>query len=319
MEDPRDVFFDVLDIRKSRINTSKSPIVLLCGGLVPPPEYEPDTNQATLSLRHAVVKEHLENEKGYNFELFRPEEITGWQDDAIFKNLVQFEEQLAAICTMIILIIESPGSIAELGAFSQQNELQEKLMILKSSNFTDPSFIELGILKGIKESGKSIFPDPVVGFPWEVSSPNSIDPDVTVDVLESIKEGLKSVKQTEAISDDLQSHSTTIIRELIKFFGALTKTEVSNYLNRLNIYVSLEQLNQKLFLLKRFKLIEEVTYNSVYFCPTKEDFNTLRLSAVKGKRLDATTLLTDCLEFYKDKEDRRRLGAIKQHTKGGGE
>jgi len=327
MQDPRDVFCDDLDIGRSRIKTSISPIVLFCGGQAsepPPPKSDEPKRKPPKpkikSLRHAVVLEHRErNTHSPSFELYMPEQIQNWHDGAIFKNLVQFEEQLAAICAIVVVIIESPGSIAELGAFSQQHELQKKLMVFKSSDFKEPSFIELGILKDIKESGNSIFSSPVKGFPWEVNYTHTIEREITVDVLTTIEEGLTSVNKTEAISDVSSSHTTTIIRELIKLFVALKASEISTYLDKLNIFVPQEQLNQKLFLLRKFNLIKLVEYDSTYYCSIEDGhYNTLRLSTKQGKHLSATTIMIDCTAFYNNKNDRRRIGAIKSFRRGGG-
>lgn len=49
-------------------------------------------------------------------------------------SLLSLEQQLAEAVDLIILIPESPGSFAELGAFSTRKELAEKMLVLRQKN-----------------------------------------------------------------------------------------------------------------------------------------------------------------------------------------
>lgn len=306
MNDPRDVFFDNLNPDSCRIITSTSPVVLLCGGKVVIKERADDPDPPTPSLRHAII-----NSSSHDVEFYCPEQITSWHEDSTFKNLVQYEIELAAVCSIIVLIIESAGSIAELGAFSQQDELQEKLMVVKSTNFKKDSFIELGILRFIRES-KSILSSPIKSYPWNVKSPSKIEDDVVNDVILSIQEELKSIPKSQSLSDRKVSHATTLIRELIRLFVALKKVEIAKYLDSFCFLISDNALKRKLFILEKFKFIEAVEYDgAIYYCCTDSNYNSLRLSAIKGKRLDAMSISIDCQKYYEKTKDRHRLGAIK--------
>ena len=311
MNDPRDIFFDNLNLGLCRIITSTSPVVLLCGGKVAVKERADDPEPPTPSLRHAIIN------SSSHVEFYYPEQITSWHEDSTFKNLVQYEIELAAVCSIIVLIIESAGSIAELGAFSQQDELQEKLIVIKSTNFKNDSFIELGILRFIRESN-SILSSPVKSYPWNVKSPSKIEGDIVNDVILSIQEELKSIPKSQSLSDRSFSHATTLIRELIRLFVALKKVEISKYLDNFCFLVSDNELKRKLFLLEKFKLIEAIEYDgAIYYCCTDTDYNTLRLSAIKGKRLDSMNVSIDCQKYYEKTKDRHRLGAIKLFKSGG--
>jgi hypothetical protein len=62
---------------------------------------------------------------------------------------------LADSVDIIILIPESPGSFAELGAFANNDKLREKIICIVDKRYQKhKSFINLGPLKLIKKSGK---------------------------------------------------------------------------------------------------------------------------------------------------------------------
>ncbi len=307
MEDPREELLTNLNISKCRIISSASSIVLLCGGKVKLKERPNDDDPPIKSLRHAISLKHPE------FEIFRPEEITEWQEDAVFKNLVDFETELAAICTLVVLILESSGSIAELGAFSQLVELREKLLVIKSADYSEgenaKSFISLGILRHLKEQNQ----ESVKIFPWDIRHPARIEDEVVEDVIEGIKTSLNSLNGEHTLNLNKDSHSTTVISELIRIFIALKKVEITTYLNNLGFSLSKHEITRKLFLLERFKLIKAVEYSgAVYYLRTSSSFNKLRLTSNSKVRLEDTRITLDCRSFYETNKDRYRLAAIKR-------
>ncbi len=169
MDDPRDKLLTDLDVKSCKVKFSSTPIVLLCGGVVPEKLYPEAPNPKLQSLRHAITL------KSTSYEIFRPEEITSWQSDSVFKNLMDFEKDLASICTLVVIVLETAGAIAELGAFSQLKDLSKKLIVIKSSKFDkDDSFINLGILRYIASDHKTS----VKSYPWDIDAPLSIEDDI---------------------------------------------------------------------------------------------------------------------------------------------
>lgn len=74
------------------------------------------------------------------------------QEEGHKKNLLDIEHQISVFSDHIIIILESPSSFAELGAFSHE-KLREKLIVINDYQFIDEkSFINLGPLEAIKES-----------------------------------------------------------------------------------------------------------------------------------------------------------------------
>ena len=98
------------------------------------------------------------------YDLIYPEDIF---DELLYssqsKDLLSLEGLLAESVDAIVLIPESPGSFAELGAFANDEKLRNKLICIVDDKYKkDKSFINQGPLKLVKNANKHglIFIDP---------------------------------------------------------------------------------------------------------------------------------------------------------------
>ena len=111
-------------------------VVFLCGGKE--------------SLRRARVKQLLE-QRPSTF-VFLAEDV--WREVAALatdeKNLLEIEAFLAKLADAVIIIVESPGTIAELGAFAISDPLRAKLIPILSEEFqSERSFINDGPVRSV--------------------------------------------------------------------------------------------------------------------------------------------------------------------------
>jgi hypothetical protein len=126
--------------------------IFLCGGQRGKKVGEPPT-----SLRGQLIA-LLEDENG-NLPpyIVLAEEAVTWYHSLSsnrFSNLVELEACIAALSTRILLIVESAGSMTELGAFSFDGRLSKKLYaVLDKSYEKDQSFIMDGPIARIKSLG----------------------------------------------------------------------------------------------------------------------------------------------------------------------
>lgn len=304
-QDPRPALLSQVNFLASRIEFSAAPIVLLCGGLVAEKERADDEDPSIQSLRHAIVKHET------SYEVFRPEEITSWQADGIFKNLMDFEADLASICSLVVIILESPGSIAELGAFSQLRDLSKKIIAVKSSHFNDHnSFINLGILRHISKDHES----GVKSFPWDISDPSTITSDIVEDLASDIQEELDKQQKTQVLKIDNNSHVMVVICELISLFVALKESEILGFLDNIGIKIKSDELKRKLFLLEKFRLIKRSVYSdATFYMSDSSDYHKIRLVAMPGENVDALRVPIECNDYYrKSSKHRSRVRAIRQ-------
>lgn len=98
------------------------------------------------------------------YDLIYPEDIF---EELLYssksKDLLSLEGLLAESVDAIVLIPESPGSFAELGAFANDDKLRSKLICIVDHKYQkDKSFINQGPLKLVKNANKQglIFIDP---------------------------------------------------------------------------------------------------------------------------------------------------------------
>ena len=100
----------------------------------------------------------------YYFDIVYPEDIF---DELLFgsrsSDLLSLEGLLADSVDAIVLIPESPGSFAELGAFANDEKLRQKLICIIDKKYKkDKSFITQGPLKLVKQANRNgiIYVDP---------------------------------------------------------------------------------------------------------------------------------------------------------------
>lgn len=313
LDDPRLVFLNRINLGNSRVVFMDDHIVLLCGGKVFLKDRPEDPDPPTCSLRHAIIR----SETAY--ETYRPEEITDWHADGLFRNLMDFEQELAGICSLVVVILESAGAIAELSAFSQLPELNRKIIAIKSRDYEAPvevnSFINLGILRFISENSDSA----VRTYPWPTRTPALITDELIADVISDLQEHLDTIPKSLVFEFSSNSHKLTLVCELISLFHALKETEILNYMADLGIPIVKDELKRKLFLLERFRLIKREKYGDATFYMTgRHQYHRLRVSFHDGNRHDVIRTQSDCLEFYKNNgKQRNRFRAIQQAASGG--
>jgi hypothetical protein len=307
--DPRPLLLSNIEIHGSRVEFAEAPIVLLCGGLVPIKDHPDDPNLPIASMRHAITQANT------SYEIFRPEEIQAWQNDGIYKNLMDFEADLASICSLVVIILESAGSLVELGAFSQLPDLSKNIIAITSSSFeNDGSFINLGILRFIAENHRSS----VKRYPWDILQPQQLTTEIIQDVISDIEDELTGLGSSQVLKPTQSSHMIVLICEIVRLFKALKEHEILGYLNTLGCGLTKDQLKRKLFLLEQFKLLKKEVYSdSIFYMRGAETYHKLRLALKAESGADALRIEMECLAYYNsDSKHRHRVRAIAQANRG---
>jgi len=126
----------------------------------------------------------------FYYDIIFPEDIF---DDLLYsskrRDLLSLENMLAESVDVIVLIPESPGSFAELGAFANDAKLREKIICILDKQYKkDKSFINEGPVKLIRKHNKDglIFADP-----------KNLD-----DSVEKLKSAIKKLKKTSSKRTD---------------------------------------------------------------------------------------------------------------------
>lgn len=115
-------------------------------------------------LRYKVANEFKNFWNSYWYEIIYPEDIF---DELLYssksKDLLSLENLLADSVDVILMIPESPGSFAELGAFANNKKLRAKIVCIIDQKYKkNKSFINQGPIKLIKKANKKgvLFIDP---------------------------------------------------------------------------------------------------------------------------------------------------------------
>ncbi len=103
------------------------------------------------SVREKIRLELISSKYRTWFDVYYPEDIfEGLMKGKIGFNLLELENLLANSVHSIVIILESPGSIAELGAFAAHSKLKDKLIVVVKNKYRrKKSFITQGLIKYI--------------------------------------------------------------------------------------------------------------------------------------------------------------------------
>lgn len=198
-----------------------------------------------------------------------------------YGNLVEFELDAGCLARAIVLITETPGAIAELGAFCMDDVLRDRLLVVIEREYVnkEDSFICLGPIKLIKEHNE----DHAVCAVDSLEKPKLFEPEVsaTLDVLDT---KLKQEAKHPAFSPIRRRDQFLLIADLIDLFRALNKTEVNELLKFMGVEVSSERLKQMLWQLRLFGFVKvDQVYGVTYFVAVKrEDHQYLDYEAAPG-------------------------------------
>jgi hypothetical protein len=149
-------FLDAVDIPKSRV-VNHPRYVFLCGGRLP--TGTSGTSSPPISLRQTLLETIARDHPDLNSDILLAESVFSTFDEAHYTDLLRFERDLAYFCSAIIIIVESAGAIAELGAFVLLDPVIDKLYaILDDSHYNAPSFIRRGPVEYLKSyNDKSVY------------------------------------------------------------------------------------------------------------------------------------------------------------------
>lgn len=111
-------------------------VVFLCGGAESP--------------RRDRLAQYLRKQWDKDVLVFYADDVWSVIAERRELNALQMEKELASLSDLVLIVVESPGTFAELGAFSLSDPLRKKLLPLVDVRFQpDPSFINTGPVRWI--------------------------------------------------------------------------------------------------------------------------------------------------------------------------
>ena len=230
-----------IDINKLRIRQF-SGIILLCGG----PTNHNDCGP--LSARDFYLKRIEEKNPSLRKRIFLAESINTWAQDMIkdhyTTDLLTFESHVSRLASAVSLIVESPGSIAELGSFCLLKGVRERLMVVMRNEWLeDNSFISLGPVTYLRYLDEEDI-KPIHSYPWrvqwnselEIFLPNQNDlsnhADDFINDLEKFEENLP---KRPKLKSDNSGHLSLLISDIINLYSALRIHEILTFMEDIGL------------------------------------------------------------------------------------
>jgi hypothetical protein len=312
------------DIAKT-LNIGKSSVqnplrkIFLCGGPIPKP------GEPSASLRGFLIA-RLEKEKNAILpDVLLAEEAAEWYHNPIsegFTNLVDLEVRIAAISKLILLIVESPGSMTELGAFSFVDSLRRKLHAVLERTFQDDrSFIMDGPIARIKAESETESEPGSGGFYTFKWLSRSKKPKIVAKLAELasqdlikqvIEPAVNAPTRSEKFENSNAGHKMLLIADLVSLGGALRLPEIKELLNGLGLDTPRKELNQHLFLLEKLNFLRKTHEGrDDYFAQANGSLKFISYERSSEGHIDRARLRSDLVAAIKEQPNyQNRLRAF---------
>lgn len=251
-----------------------------------------------------------------NFELggyFRtPEQFPQWNHFEEKYNLVDFEKDVGCLSSGILLFSESPGALAELGAFCTDNVLCERLLVVIGQEHYDAdSFIKWGPVQRIADAHS----EEAICVVSSTKKPNEFEAEAA-GVGRALQDKVKPLSDTKQFIASGTRDQFLLIADLVELFGALTETELVILLK----FMSVDPPNLKRMLkqLTLFELVSKVPVNNerYYVPPKNQRIHFLKYTSHAGSKFERPTfkLLSSDPELKKD--GNRKAAYTRIHGEG---
>jgi len=261
MNDLLEIFSKSLVPSKFRVVNFPS-LIFLCGGptnLHAPNHY--------LSVRDFIYKYLESNEQEIFKKIKLAEEINDWYRDGLYKDLLSFEKDLAGLSAVIILFVESPGSIAELGFFCQEKTIIKKTLIFMHTDHYDDetSFIKLGPIKHIESRYKNMI-ETYKWFKSENGQREDLDEErlreIAPEITKTIIERVNDIPKEQNWNTEVPGHLILFICDIINIMNIVKIGEIETVLEILDLKITEGDIEKYLFILEKLGLIKKVSSSS---------------------------------------------------------
>ncbi len=301
IDDPRSKFSRLIDLTSSRVLLAPH-ITFICGGPV----------DARVTSNHSIRNMFMNlsagmSDKSEGFTL--AENFKDWQSG--YSNLADFENDIAALASIIVIILESAGSLAELGLFFANPELRKKMVVVvHSGHHLSESFIKFGLLNPLESERESS----VLVYEIDHKKIDEITKDEVKDIIEEVFHISDQIEKTSAFNLNDHGHTIFLIFQIVNLFTILTFAEIEEYISIVGVNLRRKQLVSCLYILKKFNLIEEEKRSSQVFYFTKPNISSRVDVSFKRdisdpnapRRYDARAIKLEVLEYYEKAKKENR-------------
>lgn len=294
-----------IDLSRSRMKPYYG-FIFLCGGPTDVRSHTP------ISIRDAIQRE-LVRDRDIENRIRIAEDYKDWAHDSTYSDLVSFERHLAELSSVIVLVLESPGSIAELGLFSIIEEFKKKLLIFVETNhYQSDSFIKLGPIDYLEKiHGNSAECHRWLSGNGRLATfDSSLAAELQPELADAVRSrAIKPIPERNFKSDNWLD-GALLICDLLSLCSALTLRELRQLLIALGCDRTESDVKQLLFILQRVGLLAMEPKGNQRFYVGIDPREHLQF-AYRDEHFDAMRFRSDLLRHY-EKEDKKRFRAIQE-------
>ena len=244
--------------------------IFLCGGLIDKNE----ANKKVCSLRDYLVR-YRPGLKDIHADIVLAETAQQLYRDTNYDDLISFEEDIAHVASIVLVISESPGSLAELGAFASEPGIRDALRILMSEEHAKAeSFVRYGPVRRIENEDR----ERVGVFPWKVHKKNrnlvkaSVNPHYK-EIVKWINQHIDAVPETHAYRLIKEGQVFYDLLWILSLVEAAPPDPLYELIKTIHPGLSDTNIKDKLFVLTTCRWAGQFSYagRDYYYLPKNHD------------------------------------------------
>jgi hypothetical protein len=237
-----------------------SKFLFFCGGTIG------SDPKKTLSLRQYLLNERKISPR-IRSNIILAETANQLYRDSGYVDLITFEEDIARISALVLVIAESPGSLAELGAFASRDAIRRSLAILiRTTHYEQESFIRYGPIEKLHKEDS----DRVGVYPWRTTKTGLLVKSSARSHVRSIttftNKLLDRIHKEHLFESDKEEQIFICILWIVYLSTAVSITQIVDYYSNTFGNISMSDMRNKLFCMKLAGWVSTYTYvNKTYW------------------------------------------------------
>jgi hypothetical protein len=243
------------DLNLERVRVSRpSKFLFLCGGA-----QEIRTGAKAANLRDYLLRVRPIKLKS---SIVLAEKATQIYRDTSYADLITFEEDIARISAVVLVIAESAGSLAELGAFASSEIIRQSLrVIIPSQHDSAESFVRYGPVQRMRNIDRGY----IGVYPWKVHSSGGLNVSSTKphyrEIVKFINNHLDSVPKSYRYNSLNSELLFYIIYWIVHLSTAISPTTLYGCVQSLIPHAVTQDIRNKIYCMELAGWIKRESYS----------------------------------------------------------
>ena len=299
--------FKEINLEKSEIDLQHS-YLFMCGGIV-----KSVSDRGNHQSLRSYIVDYSSSDFKFHDRIVLAEKYKNYFE--VYDDLLKFEEDIALFCSLIVVFLESPGSLVEFGMFCSSEKIRNNLLVVASIEDTqnEDSFIYLGPLKYLSKKNN----ESVVYYP-KVSADKEYHDEYLGEICNYIESkfevGLKYRKY------DLKNKGNIfyLVYEIINLFFPIIESEIKCIVENVLINKELDSdfLERILFILKSFDFVVSKKYgNYTFYYPLNQEVNFVKFHSTQKGGYQPSTVKASKARYFDTNSNheltKKRVAALK--------